>query len=235
MGPDIITLPLEVGVTWSPSSARVLSRVWGPYDVLVLGPGLGREPMTTEFIKELLLLRRKERPGLRAVFDADALFHLAEDTELLSPETLLPGDVLTPHPGEMARLLDSSISQVQKDRPGACRKLAAASGAVAVLKGAGTLVSAGGQDHGPLYLEASACPALAVGGSGDVLSGVIGALLARGLTSLEAACLGVHWHGLAGRLLAHEHPRRGNLPQEIAAALPKAGAVLFGDRENHGP
>ena len=152
------------------------------------------------------------------LWDADALFWLAKRPEALA--TLGPKAVLTPHPGEMARLLGLDIPAVEAGRFAAARALAGRCGGAVVLKGAGTVLCA--SDSPTAFLSPFAEPALAVGGSGDVLSGLIGSLLARRITPLQAACLGVYWHGLAGRSLSAAFPNRGNLASEIAGALPRA-------------
>jgi ADP-dependent NAD(P)H-hydrate dehydratase / NAD(P)H-hydrate epimerase len=176
----------------------------------VLGPGLGRAPSAEKFLQSLLTC---DLPPL--IGDADLLFHLAQTPELL---TRLPENtILTPHPGEMAALCGLSIAQVQENRMETAREHARKWNAVLVLKGAGTVVAS---PQGSVYVSPIATPTLAVGGSGDVLCGVIAALLARGLAPLEAANVGVHWHGLAGKALEEQFPQRGNLARDIADMLP---------------
>ena len=128
------------------------------------------------------------------MWDADALNLLAEGAV-----TLPAGTLITPHPGEAARLLGCTAAQVQTDRPAAARALAQRYQAVCVLKGAGTLVADPG---GALLLCDRGHPAMAGAGLGDVLAGLIGALLAQGLPALDAASLGVYLHALAGERLA---------------------------------
>ena len=157
------------------------------------------------------------RPAAPMVVDADALFWLAEKRSL---RKLLPPDaILTPHPGEAGRLAKTSTRDIQADRLGQARALAADLGRVTVLKGAGALVAGPG---GTVLLCPLAAPCLAVAGSGDVLSGLAGSLLARGLAPLDAAGLATYWHGSAGILLGQGFPGRGNLAREIADALPRA-------------
>jgi len=174
---------------------------------------------------------RDRPPDLRAVagghalpivWDADALFWLAANPQALP---LTSQAVITPHPGEAARLLNSTISAIEADRPGAVRALAARTGATAILKGPATLLYAPDtRDTAlwPVLVSPFMEQNLSVGGSGDVLAGVIGSLLARDVSPLLAASLGVYWHGLAGRLLSGDFPHRGNLASEIAGALPRA-------------
>ncbi len=220
--PDIMTLPLGHGETWSAAMAEGLPLQ--NYDALVIGPGIGRGPDTQAFLDSLWahvckgVANAPSGCDLPIVWDADALFWLAARPQILA--SLGQNAVLTPHPGEMARLLGKSIPEVEADRFAAAHALALGSGAAVVLKGAGTVVCCG--DAPESFLSPFAVPALAVGGSGDVLSGLTGSLLARSISPLHAACLGVYWHGLAGRLLSANYPNRGNLASEIAGALPRA-------------
>lgn len=153
-------------------------------DVLVIGPGLGEAPWGSS----LLSLA----PGLDIpqVWDADALNLLARGVARPPARS-----VITPHPGEAARLLERSVAQIQADRPGAVRELSRRFGCVALLKGAGTLIAA---PDGCLALCDRGHPAMASAGLGDVLAGLIGALLAQGLPPFEAACLGAWLHAAAG-------------------------------------
>ncbi|MBG0776447.1 MAG: NAD(P)H-hydrate dehydratase [Desulfovibrionaceae bacterium] len=224
--PDLMTVDAGAeGWRWNPATLGDLA---GRFDALAVGPGMGRAADAGDFLRTLLAA---ERPP--TVLDADGLWWLAE-ADLWS--LLKPTDVLTPHPGEAARLLGATTAEVQADRAGAVRALAdrigagqtgaGHTGATVVLKGAGSLVCAPGA---PVYLAPFAAPCLAVGGSGDVLAGLLAALLGRGTDPLPAACLAVYWHGLAGLMLEEEFPLRGNLAQEIAHALPAALADLLSD------
>ncbi|MDR2801383.1 MAG: NAD(P)H-hydrate dehydratase, partial [Desulfovibrio sp.] len=191
-------------------------------DALVLGPGAGRASRAVF----AALLAETPRPA--AVVDADAL-----DFPFPDRSGIRQTDVLTPHPGEAARLLPESWfagregfpgrgGLVQADRTGALAALAGLYPACVVLKGARTLIK---QGNGPLTVSPFAVPTLAVGGSGDVLAGAVGALLASGLPASEAAALGVYLHGRAGELLEDTAPC-GHTAGEIAAALPRARKEL---------
>ena len=155
---------------------------------LVAGPGL-----TTEDAALAALCLALESGVGRAVLDADALTLLAEHPDLL--ETLPPATILTPHPGEAARLLGTSVADVQRDRPAALRALVAKTGAAVILKGAGTLVGVPGRG---IHVLRAGNPGMATGGSGDVLAGICGALLAQGLAPFDAARLAVWRHAAAG-------------------------------------
>ncbi|MFW6324755.1 MAG: NAD(P)H-hydrate dehydratase [Desulfovibrionales bacterium] len=217
--PDIMTLPAGSSDIWSESSLQDVQDHISRFDAVVLGPGLGRQPETEEFVRAFLTLG--DLPPL--LVDADGLYWIAQQRELLG---LLPeGTVLTPHPGEMARLLDTKTTDVVLDRIEAAERLRENRGLIVVHKGAGTIISSPEKTAVSPFTE----PALAVGGSGDVLSGCIGSLLARGLSPFHAACLGVFWHGFTGRLLKSRFPLRGNLPQEIAHTFPEAIKELIYD------
>jgi len=166
---------------------------WGSRGVLLAGPGLGQDETALRRLRRAL--GHAHRCDWPAVLDADAL-------NLLAGEALpLPAHcVLTPHPGEAARLLGCSTAEIEADRPAAARALAQRFGAVVVLKGAGTLLAAPGDT--PLRLCPRGHPGMAVAGMGDVLAGVIAGLLAQGLTPAEAAATAVCWHAEAGAMAA---------------------------------
>ncbi|MBA1223619.1 NAD(P)H-hydrate dehydratase [Pseudomonas fulva] len=168
-------------------SANQLMTVLGRASVAVVGPGLGQAAWGRS------LLSAVANADGAQVWDADALNLLAA-----TPLALPSGSILTPHPGEAARLLGISTEAVQADRPGAARKLARRHNSVCVLKGAGTLVA---DPEGRLARCDRGHPAMAGAGLGDVLSGVCGALLAQGLGAWDAAGLGVWLHACAGERL----------------------------------
>lgn len=202
---------------WSAEAVQTIAPALASSKAAVFGPGLGRSEGAADLAEALLSL--PHRPPM--ALDADALFALASRPHLL--EKLRPYDVLTPHPGEAATLLGIPAAEVQADRFAALEKLAALAPAVWVLKGAGTLIAAPGE---PSTISPWNVPQLAVAGSGDVLAGAIGALLARGHSSGLAATLGVWLHVLAGLKLSETFPMRGNGPHDIADALPSALAAL---------
>jgi ADP-dependent NAD(P)H-hydrate dehydratase len=153
------------------------------------------------------------------VLDADGLNAFAGSASKLQHK--FPR-VLTPHPGEMARLLSRSITEVQADRERAVRDCVALTGGVVVLKGAGTLVADGTR----LYQNQTGNPGMASGGTGDVLSGMIGALIGQGLSTFDAACLGVYLHGRAGDLVARRIGQHSLIASDLIEALPAAIAKL---------
>jgi NAD(P)H-hydrate epimerase len=192
------------------------------FDAVALGPGLGRHRETTRLVASLV--RHVGRP---MVIDADALNALAEDT---SPLQRAKGPrVVTPHPGEMARLLgESTPGRVQERRAAVAGGFAAAYDCVVALKGHRTLVTDGER----LYTNRTGNPGMATGGTGDVLTGVIAALLARGLAPFEAAVLGVHLHGLAGDIAARERGQDGMIASDVMDRLPEAARRMRSDEEH---
>ena len=184
-------------------SAGALQALLGRASTVAIGPGLGTDVWASD------LLRAALASGLPLVVDADALNLLARHPQRSEQW------ILTPHPGEAARLLDSSSGEVQKDRSGAVTELARRYGGTVVLKGAGTLVAAG---EGPPWLCTAGNPGMAAPGMGDLLTGVIGALLAQGLSLEDAAIAGVQLHALAGDHAAGRTPR-GLIASDLLPAL----------------
>jgi NAD(P)H-hydrate epimerase len=178
---------------------------------VVIGPGFGLDDYGREVSVGLATALE-----MSAVLDADALTSLGSELGLL--RSARGPRVLTPHPGEAARLLDTDTDDVQADRYGAAQRLAERSGAVVVLKGARTIIAEPG---GRMRVCARGTPAMAVAGTGDVLSGVLGALLAQpGIDAFDAASAAVYVHARAGERAARAD--RGLFASELAAALPLA-------------
>jgi NAD(P)H-hydrate epimerase len=159
--------------------------------------------------------------SLPAVIDADALNALAKIERWWEA---VGNVVLTPHPGEMARLTELSIDEIQGDRVRAAREHAGRWGVVLVLKGAGTVVAS---PDGRVSINPTGGPNLATAGTGDVLSGVIGALLAQGLTPYDAAVCGVYLHGEAGDLLRDALGDVGTVASDLLDALPHARLAVL--------
>lgn len=214
--PDIMTLSLGKGAQWTTEMATAVSKLVDQFDAFVIGPGLGRDIKTVDFVTSFVA-----NCPARVIVDADALYCLSEDLTLLS--RLPDSTILTPHPGEMARLLKLSNHDVQAKRSEAVDELTNLFSGTVILKGAGTIVA----DKTVKCISPFAEPNLAIGGSGDVLSGIIASLLGRDLPPLEAACLAVYWHGLTGRTLRKTFPSRGNLASDIANTLPMAAKEFF--------
>jgi len=202
----------------SPSGWRRLASSAATFDALVIGPGLGQQPGTMRRVRNLIA--EIQRP---AVIDADALNALAAADRWWSH---LPHAVLTPHPGEFARLAGAMPPDDDRARATAAAEAAARWGQVVVLKGANTVVAA---PEGEVRRSPAATPALATAGSGDVLAGAIGALLAGGLDPFDAAGCGVALHAAAGMLAAERIGPAGTIARDIAQLLPEA-ARSFGPR-----
>jgi len=187
---EVMTTPLpetEVG-SLSTRGVKALEKLIRERDALAIGPGLTVHEETTGLVREIL-----SWPGFPAVVDADALNAIAGGLELLKPRGDLT--ILTPHPGEMARLMDISLEAVQADRVGTAVECSRNSGCVVVLKGARTIVAS---PDGKYHVNMTGNPGMASAGTGDVLTGMIGALLARGVDPLNSALASVYLHGLAG-------------------------------------
>lgn len=188
------------------ADADALRPLFDKADVIAIGPGLGG----SEWSSTMLYAAREA--GLPCVIDADALNAIARrDAEALG------ATVLTPHPGEAARLLATTVAEVERDRLEAVRRLAARFGCAVVLKGAGTIVAAPGQT--PVIVDAGN-PGMAAGGMGDVLTGVIAALIAQGLSCFDAAVCGALLHASAGDAAACDGGgERGLLPSDLFPQL----------------
>jgi len=218
---EAMTLPLsssDKGILSIKDYDRIVECLIGKR-ALVIGPGLGTAAETAELV--LTLYRNVPLP---MVVDADALNILAQHPEVLRhPGGEAGPRILTPHPGEMARMIDWTTREVQAERLIVAGSFATINNTVTVLKGAGTVVC---HPDGRAAVNPSGNPGMASGGMGDVLSGVIGGLLAQGLAAWEAARLGVYLHGLAADRLAAQCPL-GYLAGEVADELPNAMAALL--------
>jgi ADP-dependent NAD(P)H-hydrate dehydratase / NAD(P)H-hydrate epimerase len=180
--------------------------------VLAIGPGIGTLPETRELQFELL-----KRARVPVVIDADGVSNLAGQTRLL--KTLKVPAVLTPHPGELSRLLNLSPAGINADRIEVCRRAAREFGAFLVLKGAPTVV---GSPDGRVFVNSTGNSGLASGGTGDVLTGVIAGLIAQGVPPFEAAQAGVFLHGQAADLALEEKTEYGLIAGDLLDYLPDA-------------
>lgn len=217
---EIMTLALpsaDADAPWREAWTDEASAFIRRCQALVIGPGMGRGDDALHTIEAIL--EEKKRPP--TVFDADALVLLARRTALL--QRLTSRDILTPHPGEAAALLGCTTDEIQTRRRQALTRLTSLSAAAVVLKGAGSLAA---QGDSPQLLCPVDRPQLSVGGSGDVLAGCAGALLARaeqsGASALAALGAALRLHAAAGQTCATAFPCRGNGAAELAEALPRA-------------
>ncbi|MDR1573676.1 MAG: NAD(P)H-hydrate dehydratase [Clostridiales Family XIII bacterium] len=187
------------------------------FSAVAMGPGLGNTENTAGLVR--FVLKRYNGP---LVLDADALNVIAGDsilTGMLKARAQKSGGgaaIITPHPGEAARLLGRSASVQSGERAENARALSELTGAISVLKGANTLIAS---PEGALYVNETGNPGMATGGSGDVLTGAITALAGQGLHALDAALAGVYLHGLAGDIAAERFGEYGLMASDIAEAM----------------
>ncbi|MDQ6748303.1 MAG: NAD(P)H-hydrate dehydratase [Candidatus Dormibacteraeota bacterium] len=187
-----------------------LQRYCSTADACVIGPGLGREYSTRRLVIDLLGQLRSP-----AVVDADALNALSEQRKVLS--RLRASLVLTPHPMEMSRLTGIKVEEIQADREGVAARFAQEWGQVVVLKGAHTVIAS---PDGNVRVNPHSNPALASAGTGDVLAGIIGGLLAQGLEPFEAAVTGVFLHGAAGEEATARLGDAGVMASDLLPLIP---------------
>jgi len=212
--PEYMTeaLPETSARTLSLAAKDRLLELAGRMDAVALGPGLSLDPETQELARALI--RDLDRP---MVVDADALSALAGHLDLL--RRAAGPRALTPHPGEMARMAGTSIEVAQADRVEGARAFAREHGVALALKGAGTVIA--GPD-GHVAINPTGNPGMAKGGSGDVLTGIVGALLARELDTVTALEAGGYLHGLAGDVAARERGEYAMIASDIIESLPVA-------------
>ncbi|MBD2844334.1 NAD(P)H-hydrate dehydratase [Paenibacillus sp. IB182496] len=206
--PELMLAPLPDGGRgdWAQVDPVALAELAGQRDALVLGPGLGRFPQgDAAWLRRLWEALPAELP---LVLDADALGALAEADDFAQWPRRSGAVVLTPHPGEMGRLTRTGTAEVQRDRIACAMRYARDHAVTLVLKGARTVIAAPG---GRAYVNPTGNPGMATGGTGDVLSGIVAALLAGGLEGPAAAALGVYLHGAAGDRAAARRRTPGSL------------------------
>jgi NAD(P)H-hydrate epimerase len=213
-----MTLPLPETAegTLSLAGRKALQEALEGKDAVALGPGLSRNPETLELVRELIF-----GIPLPMAIDADGIDAVAGNLGAL--RSAPAPRVLTPHPGEMARLIGARTGEVVADRMEIARKFATEHGVVLVLKGSHTVVA---KPDGTFWVNPTGNPGMATGGSGDVLTGMIGGYLARGIPAAEAAALGVYLHGLAGDLAASDLGESGMTPSDLIERIPKAARLL---------
>ena len=208
-----LPLPESRSGVISPGAAKLIHQQIDHYDVLLIGCGLGQDPAAIRFITATILRSRQSLPPL--VLDADALNTLARIPNWW--QQLASNAILTPHPGEMARLAGISVSEVQSGRVGIARKLAQERHKTIVLKGAYTIIAT---PDGKAKISPIANPGLASAGTGDVLTGAIAGLVAQGLSLSDAAVLGVYLHGDAGERVKARLGDAGMIATDLLPELP---------------
>jgi ADP-dependent NAD(P)H-hydrate dehydratase / NAD(P)H-hydrate epimerase len=220
---EVMTIPLpesEPGILGVEAAKRLMEWLEGK-SALILGPGMGTHPETVRCVHEVL---RQVR--IPTVLDADGLNAFATDPDSIGD--IQAPLVLTPHPGELARLRRTTTAMIQADRLTAAQETARTCKAVVVLKGAHTVIA---EPEGTLYINVTGNPGMATAGSGDVLSGMIGTLLGQGYTPSMAARIAVYTHGLAGDLAATALGERSLTAGDLIDTLPRAFQQLTHSQE----
>jgi len=213
--PELMTEPLPEtpSGTVARSAFDRIMELANKRSVLAMGPGIGTDDETRDVV-----IRVFRELGKPAVFDADALNCLAQSGELNNPAPALR--ILTPHPGEMSRLANSTIAEIQADRISAARKFATAKKVLLVLKGERTLIAL---EDGSVWINPTGSPALATGGTGDILTGLVSGLVAQAADDpRRAAAAAVYLHGLAGEIAGRELTEQTVIATDLLRYLPEA-------------
>ncbi|MFH1073648.1 MAG: NAD(P)H-hydrate dehydratase [Candidatus Firestonebacteria bacterium] len=211
---EVMTRPLPQNIDGSLSSkaAVLLLEMMGHYDVLALGPGLGKNKDTGKLVHNLI--RKVKNP---VVLDADGLNFISKDPEVLKEKKGVL--VVTPHPGEMSRLMGCSVDMIQKYRVEASLKFAKKYNVITLLKGARTVIAL---PSGEVYINSTGNPGMATAGAGDVLTGVIASIIGQGMEPGKAAIFGAFIHGLAGDFAREDKGECGLIASDIISNIPKA-------------
>ena len=212
---EVMTLPMPEtkARTFARTGLERLLAFAATRDAVVIGPGLTTHPETVDLVQEFV--KRIDKP---CVLDADALNALAGKASLLTQCRRPP--IITPHPGEMARLeTDATTQSVNQDRLGTAMRFARDRGAIVILKGARTVIA---RPDGLTAICPTGNPGMATAGTGDVLTGMVGGLLAQRLSPWDAACTATYFHGLAGDLAANIYGQAGMLARDLIRQIPHA-------------
>ena len=218
---EVMTLPLPEtteGALALEAKSHIIEAVERTKSVLAIGPGLSQQPETVALVHSLI--RESDAP---TVIDADGINALSKSTEILS--SLSPQTVLTPHPGEMARLIGGTVEALERDRIGIAQRFAETHNVTLVLKGAPTVVACG---NGEVWINSTGNAGMSTGGMGDVLTGLIAGLIAQKVPAFDAAVLGVYLHGLAGDIVAESIGMHGLMAGDVLDNVPKALQVCSG-------
>lgn len=218
---EVMTLSLTETkeITVSLKAERDILKKVKASDSVVLGPGISQHPETQKLILRLIL--KIDKP---MVLDADALNAISKNVRLL--KKIKTSYVITPHPGEMSRLIKKEVKYIKNHRLIVAKKFSHDYNAVVVLKGAGTVVA---EPSGKCYINSTGNPGMATAGSGDVLAGIIAGFLSQGLKMFDASVLGVYVHGLAGDLAAKDKGELGLIAGDILENIPYAIKSLGAD------
>jgi NAD(P)H-hydrate epimerase len=210
----VMTLPLQETKEQSLSlkAFPAIKKELGRYDVIALGPGLSQNPSTKKFILKMISSLNKPM-----VIDADALNALAGNLDTLCKSENIK--ILTPHPGEMSRLIKRSVHFIENNRKAVAQDFAKKYHCIVILKGHKTIVAS---PKGKIYINKTGNAGMAKAGTGDVLTGIIAALLAQHMDSFEAAQIAVFLHGKAGDMAARQKGKSSLIATDIIETLPLA-------------
>jgi len=211
---EVMTLPLAETKKQSlgEEAEETILKLMKDFSVLGVGPGISRELETQQLVRKII-----EKSNIPLVVDADAIYALSKDTTILK-KVKVPL-VITPHPGEMAKLINKDIDYVLDNQLDIAREIAQEFGIIVVLKGARTIVV---NKEGEAYINIGDNSGMATGGTGDVLTGIICGLIAQGADSFSAAIAGVYIHSLAGNLARDIKGERGMIASDILSQIPQA-------------
>ncbi len=211
---EVMTLPLAETdkQSLSEDAEEIILNIMKNFSVLGIGPGISRHLETQRLLRKII-----EKSTIPLVIDADAIYALSEEPKILK-NTKVPL-VITPHPGEMAKLIDKDINYILDNKLDIAREVARELGVVVVLKGARTIIA---DRDGETYINIGDNSGMASGGSGDVLTGIISSLIAQGANQLTAAITGVYIHSIAGNLARDIKGERGMIAGDILVQVPQA-------------
>lgn len=214
---EAIYLPLTENpeIEFASNAFTLIQRNFKNYTSILIGCGLGLSKNSRELTKNILL--EDQLPEIPLVIDADALNILSENPNWHQKITRY--SILTPHPGEMARLTGKPIKEIEFDRVNICRSYAIKWGCIVILKGAFTVI---GSPNGSTWISLFANPSLATAGTGDILAGIVSGLLAQKVEPLDAAISGVYLHGLSAEMANPEHGYSGIIASDLLPIIPKA-------------
>jgi NAD(P)H-hydrate epimerase len=212
---EAMTVPLPETAEGSlalEAKSHIIETVARTKSVLAIGPGLSQHPETVALVHSLI-----SESNTPTVIDADGINALSKSKDILS--SLSPQTVLTPHPGEMARLIGGTVEMLERDRIGIAQRFAETHNVTLVLKGAPTVIAGG---NGEVWINSTGNAGMATGGMGDVLTGLIAGLMAQKASPFDAAVLGVYLHGLAGDIVAESIGMHGLMAGDVLNNVPKA-------------
>ena len=216
---EVMTLPLPETADGSlalGAKSHITETVKRTKSVLAIGPGLSQHPETVALVHSLIC-----ETDTLTVIDADGINALSRSKDMLS--SLSPQTVLTPHPGEMARLVGETVETLERDRIGIAQRFAKDHNVTLVLKGAPTVIACG---NGEVWINSTGNAGMATGGMGDVLTGLIAGLMAQKVLPFDAAVLGVYLHGLAADIVAESIGMHGLMAGDVLNNVPKAIKLL---------